>query len=975
MHTLSARRKLVSLWFVFTLIVLLVGAAFGSGMPAVTQAAPTICDADLLHPKSRAGLMPPACSFDATDGATQLTDAPTLTLLNTPPLLTPVGSWSHVVAAGHFTEDLPQSTLVATSRYFDEPNDQQLHHFQLFSGSTMDRLQQLPGGWEPEAITILDTNHDELQDAVVALAGDDALLLAVQPFTQSTTLPLPGAPNALAHADVNGDLRFDVVTVAPKSDAIHLLQSAPDGLQALPDTLSYPTDGYGTVDAGDMDNDGDDDIVALRGAGYPTDSVMIFFQHHGQFTETLNLSPNLDGFLPHSLAVGDVNNDGRDDLVITAGGNMPRASISVFLQHDDGFETNPVVYPAYHLPSAIRIQDINHDGREDVMVLHDGWRTVSVYLQKADTTLAEYAVVELPYSSYYRPDALTTADLDGNGSLDVAIVDRAHGLMTLTHSDTAPTSTITLPPHASFVSPGPLAVSGTASVDAVTVEVRLRGATEWLPATLNDTAWDIELELPEEYRSWWIEARAIDAEGRYQAPPARHRIATMLPACVPQTLVIAGTGTGGAETSSLQLPADAISTTVQLGGSAYRSPTPETATFRLADGTTVDLTKPTRRIDQAPDVSPFKIGYTFEITAPSGLVEVLVDDPHHTTQALVAYSTMPTDTLYSPVYTTTLQYAWGGNDGHNAVGPATLPLTLTAPLPGVRDVQVQAVVIDKEGHQGSDERIAIVRADAGNGVMVEQIITEPDEPQLNLIDLTLEAVPAGTEVITISLISPINEAGHSQWNNPRAGDSVFLIGGAAQYACAGTLAAPSAPEPQESRQVVERVKASVTRDNSYETIITPEEGGTLDVGRFSITFPAGAVEDKARLVYTASPDLPLHLTSTAPTLRSFALRAYTLNGETIRHFLKPYTIVLEYADTEFISPSTDETRLTLAYWDESTTTWVSVPTEVDTGSNQVTASLDHFTEFVLASSDVQRTPPPRPQPQALHTVYLPAIIR
>ncbi len=69
-------------------------------------------------------------------------------------------------------------------------------------------------------------------------------------------------------------------------------------------------------------------------------------------------------------------------------------------------------------------------------------------------------------------------------------------------------ATISLPPEASFLPPGRLVVSGTVSVDAVAVEVRLRGETDWLPATLTGTAWEIELELPEEFRPWWIEARA-----------------------------------------------------------------------------------------------------------------------------------------------------------------------------------------------------------------------------------------------------------------------------------------------------------------------------------------------------------------------------------------------------------------------------------------------------------------------------------
>jgi hypothetical protein len=517
------------------------------------------------------------------------------------------------------------------------------------------------------------------------------------------------------------------------------------------------------------------------------------------------------------------------------------------------------------------------------------------------------------------------------------------------------------PPEASTVSPGPLLVTGVASANAVAVEVRLRGASEWLPATLTGTEWEIELELPEDYRSWWIESRAIDAAGHYQAPVDRQRIETVLTNCVMQTLDITGIGMNGAETGELLVPTDALSATIQLAGAVYRDDEPDGAMFHFSDGTTVELSEPTRLIDESPDVSPFMTGYTFEVDGQPGLVEVEADDPDRTTQAFVAYSTVPATMPHVLAYTTTLQYAWGGNDGYNAVGPATLPITLPTPLANARDIHVQAVVIDKEPRQGSDQRIAIVQADTGNGVVAEEIITDPDEPHLNIVDLTLEAVPAGTEVITLSLISPVISPGESQWNNPEAGDSVFLIGGAVQYPCAGTVATQPVPQQTQGRQTTPEPLNQ--RMDEYETMITPEDGGMLEVGRFRITFPAGAVEEETRLVYSASPDLPQHLSNTIPTLRSFALGAWSSTGEPVTTFAQPYEMTLSYDEAELGTVGSEQEQIMLAYWDETSTRWKTVPQTIDTDARQVTASLDHFTEFVL----VTRNP--------TTMLYLPFIIR
>ena len=49
-------------------------------------------------------------------------------------------------------------------------------------------------------------------EMALALAADDALALYTQPLTIPTTLPLPGAPDALASGDLDGDRVDEIVT-------------------------------------------------------------------------------------------------------------------------------------------------------------------------------------------------------------------------------------------------------------------------------------------------------------------------------------------------------------------------------------------------------------------------------------------------------------------------------------------------------------------------------------------------------------------------------------------------------------------------------------------------------------------------------------------------------------------------------------------------------------------------------------------
>ncbi len=62
---------------------------------------------------------------------------------------------------------------------------------------------------------------------------------------------------------------------------------------------------------GDFDSDGYDDIAALRGAGYATKSVAIFFQKNGAFVVGPSLTPTTGGFAPSAIAAGDLTATAR----------------------------------------------------------------------------------------------------------------------------------------------------------------------------------------------------------------------------------------------------------------------------------------------------------------------------------------------------------------------------------------------------------------------------------------------------------------------------------------------------------------------------------------------------------------------------------------------------------------------------------------------------------------------------------------
>ncbi len=153
---------------------------------------------------------------------------------------------------------------------------------------------------------------------------------------------------------------------------------------------------------------------------------------------------------PSSLATADLNGDGNNDLIVVDSANTQTGDaggIYVFMGSGDGTFRTPVSYPAGSSPAAVTIEDLNHDGKLDLIVagfqyppqpvLTNG---VSVLLGNGDGTFR--AAVSSPSRGSL---SIAAGDFDGDGNMDIVLgngdVQRGNGDGTFA----ATTSTLPLP--------------------------------------------------------------------------------------------------------------------------------------------------------------------------------------------------------------------------------------------------------------------------------------------------------------------------------------------------------------------------------------------------------------------------------------------------------------------------------------------------------------------------------------------------
>ncbi len=225
---------------------------------------------------------------------------------------------------------------------------------------------------------------------------------------------------AVIALDIDGDGYLDLASADKSGGTTSVFLNNGNGTFAS--RLAYPVGVFPfSVASADFDRDGRPDLVVANGA---SDSVSVLRNVGGGAFDPA--TETLVGTEPHGVAAGDWNRDGNADLAVA---NLGDDSVTIL--GGDGSGGFAVVAEAAVGPEPISIvaADINGDGALDLAVLNNGFQfvhvsptlvrhfgTVSVLLNHGDGTFAP----EARYEVAQNPFQVIAADLDGDGTLDLA---------------------------------------------------------------------------------------------------------------------------------------------------------------------------------------------------------------------------------------------------------------------------------------------------------------------------------------------------------------------------------------------------------------------------------------------------------------------------------------------------------------------------------------------------------------------------
>jgi len=191
--------------------------------------------------------------------------------------------------------------------------------------------------------------------------------------------------------------------------------------------IAVGTEPWWTTTA-DFNGDGRPDLaVANDSSASPTGTVSILLrQPLGGFAAE---APITVGQRPDSMAAADFDGDGRRDLAVA---NYVSSTVSVLLRRTDntGFEEEGPPPAVGTSPHAVAAGDVNADGRTDLVTASHASGTVTVLLRRADNS----GFVEetgSPVAVGTNPTQVALADFDADGRLDLAVANRGSDNVTV----------------------------------------------------------------------------------------------------------------------------------------------------------------------------------------------------------------------------------------------------------------------------------------------------------------------------------------------------------------------------------------------------------------------------------------------------------------------------------------------------------------------------------------------------------------
>ncbi|HMN42475.1 MAG TPA: VCBS repeat-containing protein [Phycisphaerales bacterium] len=278
----------------------------------------------------------------------------------------------------------------------------------------------------PENLISADINGDTFPDIAVVLHGAGQVRSYLNngagAFAPGSNVPAGSNSRAIIAVDLDADGLPDFMVANRDSNDVTVVRNTA-GVLSSGGSFAAGLEPRG-VAAADFDGDGLIDIAVP--AHDSRTVVLLRGTAAGGFAAWTTLTPPSNN-RPEGIASGDLDGDGRADLIIGADNR-----IGVY-RNVNGVFGAPVSFDTGGVNAGrIDVADLDGDGRRDIVVGNEDSGNVSIF---ANTTVEGAASISLAAPAVFatgaHPEQFDIADMDNNGTLDLVVPNRDSNTTTI----------------------------------------------------------------------------------------------------------------------------------------------------------------------------------------------------------------------------------------------------------------------------------------------------------------------------------------------------------------------------------------------------------------------------------------------------------------------------------------------------------------------------------------------------------------
>ena len=242
-------------------------------------------------------------------------------------------------------------------------------------------------------------------------------------------------PYSVVIGDIDGDGKSDMVAVNLSANSVSVYRNTSSSGTITSGSFAAKVDfttGNSPYAAalGDIDGDGKLDLVVSNNA---SNTISVFSNtatsgviNSGSFATKVDFTT---GTNPNDVAIGDIDMDGKPDLVVA---NFYSNTISVLRNTatsgiSSGSFATKVDFTAPSHPYSVAIGDLDGDGKPDVAIANQGAASVSVYrnTSTSGTITTSSLATNVDFTVGTSPFSVAIGDLDGDGKMDLAVANNS----------------------------------------------------------------------------------------------------------------------------------------------------------------------------------------------------------------------------------------------------------------------------------------------------------------------------------------------------------------------------------------------------------------------------------------------------------------------------------------------------------------------------------------------------------------------